>query len=157
MYADAVVSAHLRARMPYCFVENKYPGVPLIALHEAEAGKPFHIRGTEVMPFCVMHGRLPILGYRIGGRMAYITDMASMPEESYALLAHLDVLVVNALRAKPHATHQSIAQALQVAERVGAGETYFVHMSHQAGPHARISLQTPPHVHFAYDGLEIAW
>ncbi len=155
VYADATASSHLRTRMPYCFVEDKYPGVPLIALHEAVPGKPFFIRTTEVMPFRVMHGRLPILGYRIGGRMAYITDMLSMPVESYDMLRHLDVLVVNALRIQPHATHQSIAQALQVAAKVGAGETYFVHMSHQAGLHARISMQLPPHVHFAYDGLEI--
>ena len=57
----------------------------------------------------MMHGRLPILGYRIGKRLAYITDMLTMPEESYEQLQDLDVLVVNALRVKPHPTHQSLS------------------------------------------------
>ena len=102
-----------------------------------------------------MHGRLPILGYRIGGRVGYITDMHTMPEESYEQLKDLDVLVINALRPEPHPTHQNISEALKAAGRIGAKETYFIHMSHHAGLHADIEKQLPPHVHFAYDGLEI--
>lgn len=155
IYSDAYTAAHLRARMPYCFVNRIYPGVPRIYLQEVEAGKPFFIKGTEVMPLAVMHGRLPILGYRIGGRVGYITDMLTMPDASYEQLQGLDVLVINALRVESHPTHQSIAEALVAAERIGAKETYFIHMSHHAGLHAEISEQLPPHVHFAYDGLEL--
>ena len=122
---------------------------------EVEAGQVFHINRTEVLPLRVMHGRLPILGYRIGGRLGYITDMHMMPEESYEQLKGLDVLVMNALRPKPHPTHQSISEALEAAGRIGAKETYFIHMSHHAGLHADIEKLLPPHVHFAYDGLEI--
>ena len=89
------------------------------------------------------------------GRLGYITDMHMMPEESYEQLKGLDVLVMNALRPKPHPTHQSISEALEAAGRIGAKETYFIHMSHHAGLHADIEKQLPPHVHFAYDGLEI--
>lgn len=155
VYSDAYTAAHLRSRMPYCFVDKQYPGVPRIYLQEVEAGKPFYIEQTEVLPIRVMHGKLPILGYRIGRRLGYITDMHTMPEESYEQLKDLDVLVVNALRPQPHPTHQSISEALVVAERIGAKETYFIHMSHSAGLHAEISGQLPPHVHFAYDGLEL--
>ena len=155
IYSDAYTAAHLRARMPYCFVDKVYPGVPRIYLQEVEAGQVFHINRTEVLPLRVMHGRLPILGYRIGGRLGYITDMHMMPEESYEQLKGLDVLVMNALRPKPHPTHQSISEALEAAGRIGAKETYFIHMSHHAGLHADIEKQLPPHVHFAYDGLEI--
>ena len=101
-----------------------------------------------------MHGRLPILGYRVGRRFAYITDMLTMPKESYEQLHGLDVLVVNALRVEPHSTHQSISEALETAERIGARDTYFIHMSHHAGLHAELEKQLPPSVHLAYDGLE---
>ena len=95
IYSDAYTAAHLRARMPYCFVDKVYPGVPRIYLQEVEAGQVFHINRTEVLPLRVMHGRLPILGYRIGGRLGYITDMHMMPEESYEQLKGLDVYTEN--------------------------------------------------------------
>ena len=74
-----------------------------------------------------MHGRLPILGYRIG-QLGYITDMLTMPEESYEQLAGIDVLVVNALRIATHPTHQNLEEALAVAQRIQAKKTYFIHM-----------------------------
>ena len=157
VYSDAYTAGHLRARMPYCFVGKVYPGVPRIYLQEVEAGKPFYINRTEILPLQVMHGRLPILGYRIGGRLGYITDMLTMPEESYEQLKGLDVLVINALRLQPHATHQSISEALVAAERIGAKETYFIHMSHHAGLHVELSKQLPPHIYLAYDGQEIVF
>lgn len=104
IYSDDYTATHLRARMPYCFLEHKYPGVPQIFLQEVEPGKNFFINHTEIIPFQVMHGRLPILGYRIGKRLAYITDMLTMPEESYEQLQDLDVLVVNACQAASYAS-----------------------------------------------------
>lgn len=155
IFSDAYTASHLRMRMPYCFVDRQYPGVPRIFLHEVEAGKPFFIKHTEIMPLAVMHGKLPILGYRIGGRLGYITDMSTMPQVSYEQLQGLDVLIMNALRPQLHPTHQNISEALAAAERIGAKETYFIHMSHHAGLHSEIDKQLPPHVHFAYDGLKI--
>ena len=155
VYANAYTAEHLRARMPYCFVDKVYPGVPRIYLQEVEAGIPFFINRTEILPLEVMHGKLPILGYRIGGRLGYVTDMLTMPEASYACLQGLDVLVINALRVKPHPTHQCIEEAIEAASRIGAKETYFIHMSHHAGLHAEISLKLPSHMHFAYDGLVV--
>ena len=153
IYAEHYTGEDLR--MPYCLVDRIYPGVPRIYLQDAEPGKAFHIKRTEILPFRVMHGRLPILGFRIGKKLGYITDMLTMPEESYACLQGLDVLIMNALRIKPHPTHQNITEALKTARRIGAKETYLVHMSHHAGLHAEIEHSLPPHIHFAYDGLEI--
>lgn len=153
IYSDTYTADHLRMRMPYCFVENRYPGVPRIYLQEVKPDEPFYIGQTEILPFRVMHGRLPIFGYRIGGRLGYITDMLTMPDASYELLTGLDVLVVNALRPQSHPTHQSISEALATAERIGAKETYFIHMSHHAGLHVELSKQLPPHMHYAYDGF----
>ncbi|MBE6282741.1 MAG: MBL fold metallo-hydrolase [Mediterranea massiliensis] len=154
--ADNYAATHLRERMPYCFGENLYPGVPKIYLQEATPGMPFTIGQTSIIPIQVMHGKLPILGYRIGA-LGYVTDMLTMPEESYQILEGVDVLVINALRVKPHPTHQSIDEAVEVAKRIGAKETYFIHMSHHAGLHADISTKLPPHLHFAYDGIEIVF
>lgn len=155
IYSDAYTAEHLRARMPYCFVGQKYPGVPRIYLKEVCAGTPFAINQTEILPLCVMHGRLPILAYRIGGRLGYVTDMLTVPDASLQALTGVDVLVMNALRIKSHPTHQNLEGALQVAEKIGAKETYFIHMSHHMGIHAEIGRFLPSSMHFAYDGLEI--
>ena len=154
LYADSLAASHLKMRMPYCLVEHKYPGVPTIALHVAERDTPFRVGDVEVVPIQVMHGRLPILGYRIGP-MAYLTDMVSMPEPEYAKLQSLECLVMNALRLEPHPTHQSLNEAIAKAERIGARETYFIHMSHHMGLHADIERRLPPHMHLAYDGLSL--
>ena len=154
LYAEEYTGERLMRRMPYCFVEHKYPGVPQVKLHEIHPDRPFHINDVEVLPVRVMHGPLPILGYRIGN-MAYITDMKTLPEEEYVHLEGVDCLIVNALRYQPHWTHQSVDEALAFAARVGAKETYFIHMSHHVGLHAEVERALPPHVHLAYDGLAI--
>ena len=154
IYAEPHTAERLRTRMPYCFVDHSYPGVPNIPLQEIEENRTFLINHIPVTPLRVMHGRLPILGYRIGN-IGYITDMLTMPDVSYEQLHQLDVLVVNALRIAPHPTHQNLAEALDTARRIGAKETYFIHMSHHIGLQAEVETQLPPHVYFASDGLEI--
>ena len=159
VYAEDYMAQRLRERIPYCFVASLYPGVPRILLEEVQPGVPFIVRNTEgneveILPIRVMHGKLPILGYRIGN-MAWVTDMLTMPESEYSLLQGLDVLVMNALRPEPHGTHQSISEALANVKLVAPKETYFVHMSHHAGLHAEAEKELPPQVHFAYDGLTI--
>lgn len=154
IYAEEYVAKALRLRMPYCFVDHRYPGVPDIPLQEIEPGQRFSINQTGVLPLRVMHGRLPILGYRIG-KLGYITDMLTMPEESFEQLAGIDVLIMNALRIVPHPTHQSLEKALTVAQRIQAKKTYFIHMSHDMGLHAKVERELPDDIHLAYDGLEI--
>ena len=154
IYAEEYVARGLRSRMPYCFVDHRYPGVPDIPLQEIEVGHAFSIQHTEVVPLRVMHGRLPILGYRIG-RLGYITDMLTMPEESYEQLEGIDVLIMNALRIAPHPTHQNLEEALKAAERIRAKETYFIHMSHDMGLHKKVEKELPENIHLTYDGMEI--
>ena len=134
VYAEPYTAERLMNRIPYCFAEHPYPGVPRIPL--------------------VRVGRLPILGFRIGN-VAWITDMTEMPEETYAHLEGLNCLFINALRITPHPTHQSLAQALEQVERIRPREAYFIHASHQLGLHAEVESTLPPHVHLAYDGLVI--
>ena len=154
VYADPIARKAMLEMLPYCFAEHRYPGVPAIGLHEIHAHEPLQIGDFDIMPIEVMHGKLPILGYRVG-RMAWITDMLTMPEAEYEHLQGLDVLVMNALREKPHPTHQTLAEAIGNVKRLAPKETYFIHMSHHVGLHAEIGSLLPPNMHFAYDGLTI--
>ena len=154
IFADPYTADHLSARMPYCFVEHSYPGIPRISLHTIEPYVPFYIKEQKVIPLRVLHGKLPILGYRID-RLVYITDMSSCPEETWPFLKEVDTLIVNALRFTTHPTHQSISEAIDFARKVGARVTYFIHMSHQAGLHAETDRNLPEGMHLAYDGMQI--
>lgn len=153
IYAEHRVLDAIKRAMPYCFVENKYPGVPIINLSEI-GEEPFFIEGTLIQPIRVMHADLPILGYRIGN-FAYLTDVKTIDEKSINLLEDLDVLVINALRHKTHISHLSLKEALEIAGKIGAGKTYFTHMSHDMGLHDAVNKLLPANVELAYDGLSI--
>lgn len=153
VYAEKYVADALRQRIPYCFAEHKYPGIPVINLNEVDV-QPFEVEGTEIVPIRLMHARLPILGYRIGN-FAYLTDLKTIPEEEFDKLKGLDVLVMNALRVEEHISHQNLEQALENTKRIAAKRTYFVHMSHHMGLHRTVQETLPENVFLAYDGLEI--
>ena len=155
IYTNAITAEHLRERMPYCFVNPSYPGVPKITLHDIDDLTPFSVNDIEITPIRVIHGRLPILGYRIGQEVAYITDMSRMPESEFEKLKDLRILVVNALRIEPHRTHQCLDEAVAFAQKVNAERTYFIHMCHDIGFHDEISQKLPINLYFAYDGLEV--
>lgn len=107
----------------------------------------------SIMPVGVMHGALPILGYRIGD-LAYITDMKSIEDDSVALLEGVKVLVVNALRfEKEHHSHQLVKDAISFSRRIGAQKTYFTHLTHDIGTHDVANSHLPEGFAFAYDGL----
>lgn len=153
IYAEDYVAEAIRTRIPYAFRAHKYPGVPKLELHPVPL-HPFEVAGVRIIPIRVMHGKLPIYGYRIGN-MAYLTDVKSIPEEEYARLEGLDVLVLDALRAEPHPSHESLGEALAQVERIRPKETYLIHMSHRIGLHALVEKELPPHIHYAYDGLTV--
>lgn len=157
IYAEEYCANNLRQRIPYCFTpkEVRYPGVPAINLNHVTPHVPFTIGDNiTIMPIRVMHGKLPILGFRIRN-FVYITDMKSMSEEDTQLVCDADVLVVNALRHKEHNSHQTFADAIDFAKKVRARETYLIHMSHHIRPHAEENASLPPHIHLAYDGMKI--
>ena len=107
-----------------------------------------------VVPVPLRHGTLPILGYRIGG-FAYLTDCSEIPDRSWACLADLEVLVVDALRRRSHSTHFNLDQAIEAADRIAARQTLFTHMSHDLG-HAATCATLPPGMALAHDGLEVS-
>ncbi len=112
---------------------------------------PFEVRGERIVPIPLMHGPMPVLGFRFG-RFAYCTDCSAIPEESMALLRDLDVLILDALRPIPHPTHLSVDQAVDLARRIGAERTYFTHMAHQVR-HAETNASLPEGIELAFDGL----
>lgn len=126
-------------------------GLPRLALHEVIG--PFSLGGATVLPVPVLHGTLPVLGFRIGA-FAYLTDCNAIPDASWALLDGLDVLVLDALRHKRHPTHFTVEQAVEVARRIGARRTLFTHMTHDLA-HAATCHALPLGISLAYDGLEI--
>lgn len=113
--------------------------------------EPFLVCGQEVTPIPLLHARMKVFGYRIGN-MAYCTDVSSIPDASWKLLENLDVLVLDALRIKPHPAHFCLRESLEVIARLRPRQAYLTHMTHEID-HEVIGKQLPPNVAFAYDGL----
>ena len=126
-------------------------GLPNIALFTI--GGPFCIGRQEILPIPILHGSRPILGLRFGP-FAYLTDCSGIPDASWPLLDGLDVLVLDALRERPHPTHYSLAEAVDVARRIGARRTFFTHMCHDLA-HAPTNARLPKGIELAYDGLAL--
>lgn len=154
VYADPIARQGMLEMLPYCFAEHRYPGVPAIQLHEIHKHEQLTIGDIAIMPFEVMHHDLPILGYRIGS-LAYITDMKSIDEKEMDYINGADTLVVNALRQKPHHSHQTLEEAVRFAKRVGARQTWLIHSSHDIGRHAEVNASLPASIQLAYDGQVI--
>ena len=155
IYADRETEMQVHAMYPYCFGPKKYPGTANIALNVIDPDSPFFVCGVEVTPIRVFHGMFPILGYRFG-KLAYITDMSYIEPAELDKLRGVEVLVINALRfSKPHRTHQTVLEALRVVEQIKPRDTYFTHMMHHIGLHAKIEKCLPAGVHLAYDCLQI--
>ena len=155
VYADAIACEGMMQMLPYCFAEHRYPGVPAIGLHTIYAGKSFLIGDIEVLPVRVMHGKLPILGFRFGD-FAYITDMKTIEDDQLPLLKGVSVLVVNALRFdKPHHSHQLVDDAIAFSKKVGAKRTLFTHMCHDIGLHDEVNIALPQGFELAFDGQKL--
>lgn len=154
VYADPGTASVLRERYAYTFVDAFpfYGGKPDLVLHEIDG--PFDLFGMEIVPIPVYHGRLPILGFRFDD-IAYVTDAKTIPPESLDLLRDLDVLVLNALRERPHPTHLSIVEALEIIDEVKPRRALLVHLSHEIS-HVQAQSLLPAGVEIAWDGLSVA-
>ena len=151
-YASAATARTIRQAFEYIFTfADIGGGVPRITLTEVDG--PFDICGLNVVPVPVMHGKREILGFRFGNA-AYLTDCSGIPESSMPLLRDLDVLILDALRPRPHPTHFSLSEAIEAAQRIAARRTLFTHMSHNI-EHEEINASLPPGIELAYDGLAV--
>ena len=151
LYGDARTLSDLRRAFSYAFLQEPENGGGIPQIEPAEIAGPFDVAGHRFVPVPILHGDRPIFGYRVGA-FAYVTDCSQVPDGSFPLLAGLDVLVIGALRHRPHPTHFTVAQAIDVASRIGARRTLLTHMCHDLG-HEETSRALPPGVELAYDGL----
>jgi len=151
MRAQEAVLDDIRKRMDYIF--NPIQAGGGVASFEMESiDGPFEFLGQRVVPIPVKHGILDILGYRFGD-FGFVTDASHIPPESMELLRGVRVLILNALRHKPHSTHFNLSEAVEVAQQIGAEQTWFVHVTHYLEHHATNAI-LPPGIALAYDGLE---
>ena len=150
-YGDAQTLQDVRRTFHYVFDPNtpKAGGIPDIDLREM-AG-PVRLGDIDVQPIPLWHGARPILGFRFG-RFAYLTDCNRLDEAAWPLLEELDVVVIDALRIRPHPTHFSLDGAVDVASRLRAGRTFFTHMCHDLS-HEATNARLPQGMALAYDGL----
>ena len=151
VYADATTLRRVREMFAYAFDDDLDYESAKPQLRPVEITQPFEVCGRRVIPIPYGHGQTRVLGFRIGD-VAYCPDCNFIPDQSRALLAGLDVLVLDALRRRPHPTHFTLEQAVAEARRIGARRTYFTHVTHDL-PHAATNAELPPGMELAYDGL----
>ncbi|KGN90348.1 hydrolase [Porphyromonas crevioricanis] len=153
IYAEERVLAAIRHRLHYYFRKNPYPGSPQLDLYPIHPGIPFEAADMEILPIRVMHAGLPILAYRLGD-FAFVTDLKTISPVSLKSLQGLSLLLLNGLRHKPHLSHQTIDEAIDLIARVGHPKAYITHLSHHAPLMAEMSHFLPEGVVASYDGLE---
>jgi phosphoribosyl 1,2-cyclic phosphate phosphodiesterase len=150
-YADGITLDSLRQMFAYVFEPPKQKGGGIPQIVPFRIAGPFSLGGAEIVPVPLFHGVLPVLGFRVGA-FAYLTDCNRIPDQSWTLLDGVRVIVLDALRHRPHSTHFSVGEALDVAARLGVERAYFTHICHDLG-HAATNAQLPAGVELAYDGL----
>lgn len=154
LYAHQRVFKALEKRFDYIFTsEKKYPGVPSVTKIEV-TNKPFLAGNLNVIPIEGLHYKLKVFGYRFHN-FAYLTDVKTIEDVEIEKLQNLDVLVVNALRIKPHISHFNLEEALEFIKRVNPKRAYLTHISHYLGFHDDVQQMLPKNVFLAYDNLQI--
>ena len=153
IFATTGVQEALKREFSYIFSDVKYPGLPQIELHTIDKD-PFFIGQTEIIPLAIMHYKLPILGFRIGD-FTYITDAKTVSYETIEKVRGTKILIINALQRQPHISHFTLDEAIEFAQKIGAEQTYFTHISHNLGLHEVVEKELPAGMKLAYDGLTL--
>lgn len=149
-YGNRATLEALVRMFPYAFADMPdYPSAKPQLLTRLIDGE-FEVCGVRVVPVPLLHGNLPVFGFRFGD-FAYCTDCSAIPEESFALLRGVRVLVLDALRRRAHPTHFNIEQAVEAARRVDAARTFFTHIAHELS-HAEINAELPAGMSLGFDG-----
>jgi phosphoribosyl 1,2-cyclic phosphate phosphodiesterase len=157
MYGPPDTMQRLAQRFAYIFDDSikALPGTskPEGRAHPVMPGQSFRVGDVDVVPIAVPHGPISVYGYRIG-KLGYITDAKSLPDEAIKGFSGVSVLVLNALFRKPHPTHLSVAEAVEVARKVGARQTWLTHLTHRTS-HAELEAELPRGIAPAFDGLTV--
>lgn len=150
IYAHERVLEQLEREFRYAFSENRYPGVPLLKTNSINK-EPFKVGEVIFTPIEVMHYKLPVLGFRVED-FVYLTDCNFIADEELEKAKNCKVLVLDALQQSPHLSHFTLSEAIEVARKIGAGKTYFTHISHKMGLHRTVEAILPAGMFLAYDG-----
>jgi len=156
VWATADTARDIRQRFSYAF-DHAFPffgGKPDLDLHLFDPTEPFMVADVQIVPIPIAHGRLPIVGYRIGG-LVYVTDVKTIPETSRPLLDDADVLVMTALRRKPHVAHMNLDEALATIAEHRPKRAYLTHIAHEMGRFEEVAPLLPANVELAVDGLVV--
>lgn len=152
LYAREDMADFIRNMFRYIFdADYKFGGLPLVELRAIEG--PVELFGARFEPIVVIHGEAEIFGFRFGSA-AYLTDHSDIPEASFAKLQNLDILFLDALRYKPHPTHSTVDNSLQIVERLKPKRAFFTHICHDL-PHQATNAALPPHVRLSHDGMKL--
>ncbi len=167
IFAEDHTLAHLRRVYQHIFEREQNINDSFVAHlvpHRLQVEAPVDLFGLRFTPIRLLHGRLPIVGFRIDADtgaearsplpLAYCTDVSAIPPETYRHLRGLRVLVLDGLRHRKHPTHLAIPDAVNIAQRVDAHATYFTHMAHEVS-HAQTEDDLPERIHLAFDGLTL--
>ncbi len=154
IYAHQRVLDTLRTRFEYVFVtEDKYPGAPGVKEIVIE-NKPFKLGDMEIVPINTLHNRVQVFGFRLN-HFAYLTDVKTIEDSEIDKLKGVKVLVVNALREKPHHSHFNLEEAIAFIQKVKPQKAYLTHISHYMGFHEEVQQRLPDNIYLAYDNLQI--
>lgn len=154
IYAHQRVLNTLRSRFEYVFVtEDKYPGAPGVEEHVIE-NTPFKLGDLDVVPINTFHNRVQVFGFRLN-QFAYLTDVKTIEDSEIDKLKGVKVLVVNALREKPHHSHFNLEEAIAFIQKVKPQKAYLTHISHYMGFHEEVQQRLPDNIYLAYDNLQI--
>jgi phosphoribosyl 1,2-cyclic phosphate phosphodiesterase len=153
VFGNEDVLRQLQVEFHYAFGQLRYPGTPQLQLNEITE-EAFEASCVQFIPLPVKHFKMQILGFRVKD-FCYITDANHIPESTYDKMRGTRVLVLNALQREKHISHFNLSEALDVAIKVGAEQTYLIHVSHKLGQHKEIEKELPKTVALAYDGLTI--
>ena len=154
LYAHKRVLKSIKRRFDYFFAkENRYPGAPEVITHRIK-NKPFKLKNLEVVPIKGKHFNLQVFGFKFND-FAYLTDMKTVSDKEIEKIKNVKVLVINALRIKPHQSHFNLEEALEFIEKVNPETAYLTHISHLLGFHKEVEESLPERVFLAYDGLKI--
>lgn len=155
LYGPPETLGQLEVRFRYIFDATVVPppgtSKPVLAFAPLEPFAPVRIGAAWVVPLELDHGGTRVFGYRVG-EVAYVTDAKSVPPRALEAMRGVRILVVNALFERPHATHLSIPEAVELSRQVGARATYLTHLTHRHA-HAELEARLPAGVQPAYDGL----
>jgi phosphoribosyl 1,2-cyclic phosphate phosphodiesterase len=153
VYANVITQEGLKREFFYIFADKKYPGVPSVNMHTI-SDETFIVGDIPVTPILVYHLQMPVLGFRFG-KFTYITDANRIDASEKEKIIGSNTIVINALRKKPHISHFTLQEAIDLVNELKIPNAYFTHISHQLGTHEEINAELPPNMHLAYDGLKL--